>query len=306
MSRPNFAHVASRLFNTPLMLRPEKAEMLVAALADRLGIAKLERMDGSAMTVVEMNAMATDGTSEPRAERRYYDVIDGVAMIEIEGTLVHKLGSVDPWSGMTGYDGIAAKVRQARADDQVRAIWLDIHSPGGEVYGCFDLADEIAAGSQRGSNGKPVWAMVNDEACSAAYALACAADKVWGTQTSVSGSIGAYMLYVDWTKALADEGIAVEFFREYDLKARGSGLEEEDAGVAEEWRGQWQDSVAQTVDMFARHVFANRRTVTLAKIKEMRSRWFDAPQALEWGLIDGILSEVEAFAKLQRSLARRA
>lgn len=298
---PNFAHVASRMFNVPIMLRESKAEMLVAALANRLGIARLDRMDGSAMTVVEMNAAAADATSGPRREARYYDVVDGVAMIPIEGTLVHKLGSIDPYSGMTGYDGIASKLRQARADDEVQAIWLDIHSPGGEVYGCFDLAREIAAGSQKGNGGKPVWAMVNEEACSAAYAIACAADKAYGPETSVSGSIGAYIMYVDWTKALDDEGIAVRFFREYDLKGRGSGFEDLDDETAQ----QLQASVAQTVDLFARHVAANRRQVTLTNVKEMRSRWFDAPQALEWGLIDGIMSEVEAFAKLQRSLARR-
>lgn len=302
MTHPNFAHIAGRLFNTPIMLRQAKAEMLVAALAERLGIARLERMDGSAMTVVEMNSAAAAATQGERQARRYYEMVDGVAMIPIEGTLVHKLGSVDPYSGMTGYDGIATKIRQARADDEVKAIWLDIHSPGGEVFGCFDLADEIAAGSQKGNGGKPVWAMVNEEACSAAYAIACSADKVFGTQTSVSGSIGAYMLYVDWTEAIAEEGIKVKFYREYDLKARGSGLEEMDEDTDQDW----QRSVAQTVDLFARHVARNRRNVTLAGVKAMRSRWFDAPQALELGLIDGILSEVEAFSKLQRSLKRAA
>lgn len=298
---PNFAHVCSRLFNAPLMLRPEKAEMLVAALADRLGIAKLDRMDGSAMTLVEMNTAAADAVSGPRPDYRIYEVVNGVAIIPVDGTLVHKLGRVDPYSGMTGYDGIAAKLRQAREDSEVQAIWLDIDSPGGEVSGCFDLAAEIAAGSARGNGGKPVWAMVNEMACSAAYAIACAADKVYGTQTSISGSIGAYILYVDWTKMLAEEGIGVTFFRQFDLKARGSGLEDMDDETATKLQG----SVNQTVDLFARHVAANRRSVSLKAVTDMRSQWFDAPQALEWGLIDGILSEVEAFAKLQRSLARK-
>lgn len=304
MTHPNFAHIASRLFNVPLMLRPEKAEMLVAALADRLGIARLERMDGAAMTVAEMNATSAQITEGERRPRRYYDLVGGIAMIPVDGTLVHKLGTVDAWSGMVGYDGILAKVRQARADARdgsVKAILINYHTPGGEVFGCFDCAEEIAAGNQKNSGGIPVWSLVNDEACSAGYALACAGDKVFGTQSSVSGSIGAYMLYVDWTKALAAEGIGVTFFREYDLKARGSGLEDMD----EETATQWQASVAQTVDSFARLVAANRRTVTLSAIKEMRSRWFDAPEALSLGLLDGVMSEPEVFAKLQRSLARK-
>jgi ClpP class serine protease len=304
MTAPNFAHVASRLFNTPLMLRPEKAEMLVAALADRLGIAKLERMGAEAMTAVELNSRAQVGREEERRPRRYYDLVDGIACIPVDGTLVHKLGTVDAYSGMVGYDGIIAKVRQARADARdgnVRGILINYHSPGGEVFGCFDCAEEIAAGNEKNGGGVPVWSIVNDEACSAGYALACAGDKVFGTQTSASGSIGAYILFVDWTKALADEGIAVRFFREYDLKARGSGLEELD----EETANKLQASVAQTVDMFARLVAANRRTVSMKAIAEMRSEWFDPPDALRLGLIDGIMSEVETFAKFQRSLARK-
>lgn len=297
----NFAHICSRMFNTPLMLRSEKAEMLVAALADRIGIAKFERMDGAAMTAVEMNDRRAQGLGQGRQVDRIYDIEDGIAMIPVDGTLVHKLGTVDAYSGMVGYDGIMAKVRQARDDSDVQAILINYHTPGGEVYGCFDAAEEIAAGNQKNSGGKPVWSIVNDEACSAGYALACAGDKVFGTQTSISGSIGAYILYVDWTKALANDGIAVTFFREYDLKARGSGLEKMDQETAD----KLQAAVAQTVAMFARHVFTNRRVVTLKAIADMRSQWFDAPQALEWGLIDGILSEVEVFAKLQRSLARR-
>lgn len=302
--RHNFAHVCSRLFNTPLMLRPEKAEMLVAALADRIGIAKFDRIGAEAMTAVELNEKAASATEGDRRPRRDYEMIDGIAYIPVDGTLVHKLGSVDAYSGMVGYDGIITKVRQARADAKegtVRGIIINYHTPGGEVFGCFDAADEIAAGNARNGGGVPVWSIVNDEACSAGYALACAGDKVFGTQTSVSGSIGAYMLYVDWTKALADEGISVTFFREYDLKARGSGLEEMD----EETAAKFQASVAQTVDMFARHVAANRRVLTLKAIADMRSQWFDASQAASLGLIDDIMPEIEVFAKFQRSLARR-
>lgn len=296
-----YAHIAGRLFNQPIMLRTEKAEMLIAVLAEKLGVARLDRMDGSAMTLCEMNAKADEGRMGRGASHRLYEIADGIAFIPVEGTLVHKSGWIGTYSGMMGYDGIAAMLRQARMDDEVRGIWLDIHSPGGEVSGCFDLAEEIAAGSKR-NGGKPVWAMVNEEACSAAYAIACAADKVYGTRTSVAGSIGAYILYVDWTDALSEDGIKVKFYREYDLKARGSGLEEMDP----ETDKHLQSSVAQTVDLFTRHVARHRRGMTVAGIKAMRSQWYDAPQALQLGLIDGIMSEIEAVAKFQRHLARNS
>jgi ClpP class serine protease len=271
--------IAGRLFNTPIALKPEKAEMLVAVLAERLGVARLDRMDAEAMTRVEMNGKVAMGLSEPTAsDRRQYDVVDGIAIIPVDGTLVHKSGWVGAYSGMTGYDGIAYLLRSARADPEVQAIWMDFHSPGGEVAGCFDLAAEIAAGSKR-NGGKPVWAMVNEEACSAAYALASAADKIYGTATSISGSIGVYMLYVDWTDSLSQDGIKVTFFRQYDLKARGSGLEPMDDETAK----KFQDSVAQTADTFTKLVAGNRSgKLTIAGVKAMRSQWYDGPQALGW------------------------
>ncbi|MCZ7176509.1 S49 family peptidase, partial [Salmonella enterica] len=72
-----------------------------------------------------------------------YDVVEGVAVIPIQGTLVQKLGTLRPYSDMTGYDGIRACFLQALNDSDVKAICLDIDSPGGEVAGCFDLADVI-------------------------------------------------------------------------------------------------------------------------------------------------------------------
>jgi len=294
----HFANVMQRMFNTPVMIRQEKAEMIVAALADRLGIASLQRMDGSAMTSVEMNAMAAVGRRERRVESRMFDVVDNVAWIPISGTLVHKLGSLDPYSGMTGYDGIMTKVRSAMADEDVRAIWLDIDSPGGEVSGCFDTAREIAAYSKR-SGGKPIWAMCNETACSAAYAIASAADKVFAPETSVVGSIGVYILFVDWTKALDKDGIAVQFIRSGTKKARGSGYEAIDADTI----AKLQASVDETREMFVRLVASNRR-LTQQKVRDTEADWYGGNAALNLGLIDGVMSEVEAFSKLQQSLAR--
>ena len=131
----NLPFLAQRLFNTPLAITPAKAEMVVAALADRLGITKLFRPNG------EMLAMSEFGRAEDDEEPdyRYYDVVAGVAIIPISGTLVQKSGYMRPMCGMTGYDGIRANLSMALEDSAVRAIMLDIDSGGGEVSGCFDL-----------------------------------------------------------------------------------------------------------------------------------------------------------------------
>lgn len=296
----SFAGIASRLLNCPIALRPEKAEMLVAVLAERLGIARLDRMDGSAMTAVEMNGHAASGREGSAAADRFYDMADGIAIIPIEGTLVHKSGWIGSYSGMMGYDGIATMFRQAMSDPAVNGIWLDINSPGGEVSGCFDLADEIAA-SNKGHGGKPVWAIANEQACSAAYALASAADKLLTPRTGMVGSIGCYMLYVDQTKALKDAGIEVQFIRSGAKKALGSGLETvDDATLA-----KFQTDVDRTRDIFAKLV-ARNRAMSVKSVMATEADWYSADDALALGLVDGVMSEIEGFARFQRYLKRAA
>lgn len=296
----DYARIAQRLLNTPIALRPEKAEMLIAVLGERLGIVRLDRMDGTAMVSTEFNSTAAQGQDDAAANRknRLYDVVDGIAWIPIEGTLIHKSGYIGTNSGLVGYDGIMAQCRMAWDDPDVRAVWLDIDSPGGEVAGCFDAVDELYANSKK-NGGKPLWAMINEQATSAAYAVASAADKIFMPRTGITGSIGVYILYVDETKALTKDGISVEFIRSGEQKAKGSSLETMD----ERTRSKFQSSVDRDRDIFARAV-ARNRGISLKSVLDTEGDWFHADDALKLGLIDGVLSEVEAFSKLQRSVGR--
>ncbi len=82
-----------------------------------------------------------DGPDAREGRDTGYDVVQGIAVIPVTGTLVAKLGSMRPYSGMTGYDGIRASLSIAMSDPKVKAIAFDMESPGGEVAGCFDLVD---------------------------------------------------------------------------------------------------------------------------------------------------------------------
>jgi ClpP class serine protease len=96
-----------------------------------------------------------------------YPVVDGIAVIEISGVLIHRGGWIGQSSGQTSYEGIAAQIEAAANDPAVRGLALDIDSFGGEVAGVFDLADRIRAIRAT----KPVWAFVAEHAFSAGYAV---------------------------------------------------------------------------------------------------------------------------------------
>jgi ClpP class serine protease len=92
--------------------------------------------------------------------------VNGVAVIQVHGTLVQRCGSLRPYSGMTGYDGLRQNFLTALVDPAAKAIVFDVDSPGGEVAGCFDLVDQIY--QARGV--KPIGAILSEHAFSAAYA----------------------------------------------------------------------------------------------------------------------------------------
>ena len=98
----NLPHLAQRLFNTPLALHPSKAEVIMASVMDRFGISKIE----SALAMDDDWYGYDDNRGRESRSDPGYDNVLGVAVIPICGTLVQKLGSLRPYSGMTGYDGI--------------------------------------------------------------------------------------------------------------------------------------------------------------------------------------------------------
>lgn len=297
MSR--FSRVSAKLFNAPLMLRPEKAEMLVAALVDRIGITKLDTIDGTSLDAAQLRQKASDWIDEEPATlpRRQYTVEQRVARINVEGTLVHRLGGVAPYSGLTGYDCLDKIVSDAQANKEVGAILLDMDSPGGEVSGCFDFARKLRSmGAHNG--GKPIIAFANEMSCSAAYAIASACDAIMTTETGMTGSIGVWTMMVDMTKGLSKNGIEVTMIRAGERKARGGPYEHADKATFEKLQA-WVD---ETWQIFA-DLVAKNRPLTSQAVMALEGDWFTGKDALDIGLVDAVDSPeaiFDAVAKLAR------
>ncbi|MCE8523466.1 S49 family peptidase [Ruegeria pomeroyi] len=206
--------IAQRLFNTPLMVDPAKALAFLAGLGPRITGREIS-FEGPELPLadpanVTLPARASlFGDDLVRREARIgsppYAVIEGIAVIAITGTLVHRGAWIGQSSGLTSYEGIAAQLQAALEDPAIQGIALDIDSFGGEVAGAFDLADRIRAARQF----KPVQAFVADHALSAGYALASQADRIILSRTGAVGSIGVVAMHSDMSGALDQKGIAV-------------------------------------------------------------------------------------------------
>lgn len=132
-----------------------------------------------------------------------YALRNNIAVIPVYGLLTKRREAFDSFLGTTSYEEIHDLLSEAIEDEAVKSILLDIDSPGGEVSGLFDLTDFI----YELRDIKPIYAIANDCACSAAYAIASSASKIFTTRTSSIGSIGVLATHVDISEYDKKEGV---------------------------------------------------------------------------------------------------
>lgn len=222
---------------------------------------------------------------------------EGVAVIRVNGPLMSRAGWFErEWLGVVGYEQIVAMATLAVRDRSVVAVVLDINSPGGLVGGCFEAAAELRALAQI----KPLYACVNDQCSSAAYALACAADRIVAARVSTSGSIGIYRLMLDTTQQDQRTGIKWDFIASAPGKIDGNPH----VGLSEQGRQHALDDVLDAASVFVDWVSA-RRGITPDAVRQTDGRAFGAVEAKNLGLIDTI-ADLTGPPALQQAVALAA
>lgn len=292
-----FTNVARQLLDRPLAILPHQLEAMLLALQSKLGITQISHIDATAMeakAILERSALGGDARREWDSGKSFHS--DGpIAVIPITGTLVHKFGWLDPMCGMTGYDGLTRKVRDAIRDPEIDGIWFDIDSPGGAVAGLEQFVLELAQFADTG--GKPIYGWINEQACSAAYAIASVCHKAYGPETAMSGSIGCCMAHTDITGALDEAGVKVTIIRSGERKYRGSSVESlDDVTLA-----KFQKSCDAVRDRFAKIVSMGRGISVDAAMKT-EADWFEGEEAVQLGLMDAVANEREAWARLEEEI----
>ncbi|MCJ7454640.1 MAG: S49 family peptidase [Wolbachia endosymbiont of Homalodisca vitripennis] len=212
------------------------------------------------------------------------------AIIPIHGILTKKPGAFDEMLGMTSYEQIEEQITQALADSSIETIILEIDSPGGEVNGIFDLADFIH--SARGK--KRIIAIANDDAYSAAYAIASSAEKIFLTRTSGVGSIGVIASHID--QSGFDEKCGIKYTTVF------AGSRKNDLNPHEPITSESLESLQKEVDrlyeMFVQ-LIARNRGLSIEKIRSTEAGLYFGKNAVDIGFADGItiLSEFKSINK---------
>ncbi len=302
VNRPlEMSKVLQRVFNTPLAMNEVQAINMMSVLRDKYSIASLMmgdvRLDENDMQAMShearIGAMARDAG---RNNGRIFDETEGVAIIPVYGTLTKSWG-LDPWCGITGYDGIEAKVVAAMLDENIKALWFDIDSGGGDVSGLFDLCDMIWGLNQTNGGNKPFYAMCNDYAYSAAYMIATCADKVFVPRTGGAGSVGVITMHATYARQLEKEGIDVTVIRGGDEKARANAVEL----LPEQTRDHLQAQVDKIRDMFVDAV-ARNMGIDKKSVRQTEGLDYMGEEARAISFVNAVCSEHEAWGRLMQEI----
>ncbi|MDL0441846.1 MAG: S49 family peptidase [Pseudomonas stutzeri] len=296
----NYPQIASRVLNTPLLLEPAYARVFFSALGSRLNIAELKDEQGAIdmgqKLRVDARTYNKTRTNSWGEEEVLFQVVDGIALLDVKGTLAHKSGYLKPYSGMTGYDGIINRYAMMLAESDVKGVLMDMHTPGGEVSGCFDTADRLRQMARQA--GKPLWAMACDSACSAGMALASAAERRLVTQTAYMGSVGVVMAHASYEDYLEQEGIKVTLIHSGARKVDGNPYED----LPEEVLSRFQADTDALRQQFAELV-ARNLGMTSEAVLATEAAVFRGQAAIDVGFAHAMVNGHEAVAEFSEYLS---
>lgn len=259
-------HLAARIFGTPLLVDSKKLDAIVGALGPRLGLDV---------------AQAAEGPEFEPKERAPLEVSDGVAVVQVVGSLAHRVSGLDAMSGASSYQTIAEELKSALDDPSVRGILLEVDSFGGEAAGCFDLADKVHAAAQV----KPVYGVASQYALSAGYALLSQCTRVFVPQSGEVGSIGVVTTHVDLSAAAAAEGVRVTHVHAGARKVDYSPYQQ----LSAEARSRMESEVGQLYATFLDKVSRARgERLTADAARETEAGTYMGERAVRAGLADEV------------------
>jgi capsid assembly protease len=267
------ALITEALENPWAITQPGLATILAVLTRTNVPVEALERDRGAPLSN-DRNAEVT--------------IRDGVAIVSAAGPMVRRGDFFSRVSGATSYDRVAKDLGLALEDPSVRAILLNLDSPGGAVTGVSDLAAMISAGKQL----KPIVVHSDGEIASAAYWLASAATEIVASPTVVVGSIGVRMAMRKEKASANDRMVTFEFVS--SQSPYKSVDPETDAGRAQVMRTV--DALAQ---VFIETVAANRNVSVEKVLSDFgQGDVLVGQAALDAGMIDRLGTFEDTLARL--------
>ncbi|MEJ6845099.1 S49 family peptidase [Sinorhizobium fredii] len=269
----------------PWFMDPRKAEQIVALLELRALTgprAEPFRKNGAAL---RQEVRTTKGT---------------VAVLSLFGSIMPRAEALEDVSQQAALMvPFQNAFREVASDPSLSGIILNIDSPGGRV----DLVPETAAMIRKSKReGRPIVAVANTLAASAAYWIASAADEIVVTPSGEVGSIGVYVLHQDISEALTAAGVRMQFVGEGPRKTEGNPFEP----LSDEARAALQVNVRYFYDLFVADVAKGRKVAESVVRADPEKggkhfgggRIYPAKEAVRLGMADRVATLDETISRL--------
>jgi protease IV len=219
---------------------------------------------------------------------------DGTARVGVVVASGEILDGEQP-PGTIGGDSTAYLIREARFDEDIKALVLRVNSPGGSVLASEQIYRELQAVK---AAGKPVVVSMSDLAASGGYYIAAPADEIWASPATITGSIGIFAIIPTIDRTLAKLGVHTDGVGTTTL----SGQLRLDRPLGEEAKSLLQSTVARGYEEFIARVAVGRRK-TPGQVNEMaQGRVWSGADAHRLGLVD----QLGSFDDAVKAAARRA
>lgn len=209
-------------------------------------------------------------------------VQSGVAVINIESPIYRKSSW---WLGGITHKEIKAEIQKALDNEEVKAIFYNIYSPGGSVAG----TQELAAFIKEASSKKPSCAFVDGMCCSAAYWLASATGKIYAAESAELGSIGVVLMHRDYSKVYEKWGVQYTYITAGSKKSVGAS----EIPLSDEDKEYLQNQVNGIYDVFLENISQNMGLDLNKKTEWADGRVFLGKDAVNLGLVSKIVKTKE-------------
>lgn len=218
-----------------------------------------------------------------------------VGVIVASGTILDGEGE----AGSIGGDSLAMLIRQARDDASIKALVLRIDSPGGSAYASEVIRQQLLDFKQ---SGKPLLVSMGGVAASGGYWIATAADQIWASESTITGSIGIFGIIPGFSESLARLGIYTDGVGTTEQAGALSLVRE----MPESTRNAIQLIIENGYQRFLSIVSEARNMSTQEVDAIGQGRVWTATAARNFGLVDNIgdLDATVAAAAAQAGLDR--
>lgn len=263
--------VLSRINMRPWAIEPAGQAAIAQLLKNKMARADSDEIPDLSEYANERKPMWIDG--------------NGIAHIHIEGVMAKGISKLEAICGGYDLDWLEADINEAN-EAGVKGCWIEFDTPGGSCEGLAECADMISEMARR----IPVVAWTDQTIASAGYFLASSCTKIYASQSSMVGSIGVIIGWIDSSEQWSSQGMSWEPVVSGPLKGAGMG-----PSLTEAQRESLQRLVDDSYALFKKNILKHRRVPNEA----MQGELYLASRAASYNLVDSAtLTEQQAFDKL--------